>query len=71
MDEPKYSVGQQFQKVGGDYQFKGEIVAVFRKKNGIIRYVGENSDGLLFIFNEGAISLLETSSHTVSSVPQD
>lgn len=56
---PKYKVGTHFEKVGGDYRFKGVIVASFTKQNGMIRYVGENSDGLLFIFNEGAISPIE------------
>lgn len=51
----RYRIGQQFCKVGGDYRFEGVIVARFRKQNGLIRYVGENSDGLLFIFNEDAI----------------
>lgn len=52
----KYWIGQPFQKIGGDYRFSGVIVARFRKENGLIRYVGENEDGLLFIFNEDAIS---------------
>lgn len=54
----KYQIGQKFEKRGGDYRFKGTIVAAFTKLNGTIRYVGENSDGLLFIFNEDAISPL-------------
>lgn len=54
-DEPKYKIGQPFKKSGGDYKFIGVVVAVFRKMNGTIRYVGENDDGLLFIFNESAI----------------
>jgi len=59
MMEPKYQVGQQFEKIGGDYHFRGTIVAAFTKLNGTIRYVGENEDGLLFIFNEGAISPID------------
>lgn len=51
----KYQVGQRFEKQGGDYRFNGVIVAAFTKQNGTIRYVGENDDGLLFIFNEDAI----------------
>lgn len=54
----KYIAGQRFEKVGGDYQFEGTIVSVFTKLNGKIRYVGENRDGLLFIFNEDAINPL-------------
>ena len=37
---------------------KGVIVAAFTKMNGTVRYVGENEDGLLFIFNEAAIEPL-------------
>lgn len=56
---PKYQIGQRFEKVGGDYRFKGVIVAAFVKTTGLVRYVGENEDGLLFIFNEGAIVPIE------------
>ena len=52
----KYKIGQKFSKTGGDYSFTGIIVAAFTKLNGMVRYVGENEDGLLFIFNEAAIS---------------
>lgn len=55
----KYQIGQRFEKQGGDYRFVGTIVAVFTKLNGIVRYVGENDDGLLFIFNEVAIEPIE------------
>jgi len=51
----KYDIGQRFRKTGGDYSFEGVIVAAFKKKTGLIRYVGENEDGLLFIFNEKSI----------------
>jgi len=51
----KYKIGTHFEKQGGDYRFTGVIVAAFTKLNGTVRYVGENSVGLLFIFNESAI----------------
>lgn len=54
----EYKIGQKFEKQGGDYRFKGVIVAAFTKLNGTVRYVGENADGLLFIFNESAINPL-------------
>lgn len=54
-DEMKYGRGCEFEKVGGDYSFKGTVVTGFRKLNGVVRYVGENADGLLFIFNETSI----------------
>lgn len=56
--QPKYEVGQSFEKTGGDYYFSGVIVSVFAKKNGVVRYVGENAQGLLFIFNEDSIKPL-------------
>ncbi len=55
-----HPIGTKFEKVGGDYRFKGTVVAVFTKLNGTVRYVGENEDGLLFIFNHDAISPLES-----------
>lgn len=43
--------GTRVHKVGGDYSFVGIVVSVFTKRSGAIRYVVENDDGLLFIFN--------------------
>jgi hypothetical protein len=48
-----FGVGDRVTKVGGDYRFEGEVRAVFTKRSGKVRYVVENGDGLLFIFNEG------------------
>lgn len=45
-------VGDLVEKVGGDYRFRGHVVAVFQKRSGAVRLVVENADGLLFIFNE-------------------
>ena len=45
-------VGDRVEKVGGDYSFNGIIVSKFTKKSGIVRYVVENSDGILHIFSE-------------------
>lgn len=44
-------VGEHVIKDGGDYTFKGIIVAKFTKVAGQTRYVVENREGLLFIFN--------------------
>lgn len=54
----KYDIGQEFEKVGGDYTFHGWIIGRFRKRGGLIRYAGENEQGLIFIFNESAIKPL-------------
>ena len=50
--EPAYRVGDGVEKTGGDYRFEGTVVAAFRKKSGVVRYVVEDSRGLLFIFSE-------------------
>lgn len=42
-------------KVTGDYKFTGQIVSVFRKLDGKIRYVVENQDGILHIFSESQL----------------
>lgn len=44
-------VGDRVQKVGGDYQLTGWIVARFLKRNGIVRYVVEDERGMLLIYN--------------------
>lgn len=54
-DEPKYTIGDDVYKIGGDYRYEGVIVAVVRKLSGSIRYVIEDGRGLLFIFNEGSL----------------
>lgn len=48
----KYKINDHVQKIGGDYSFKGVVVAAFTKLSGAERYVVENQDGVLFIFNE-------------------
>lgn len=46
-------VGARVAKVGGDYSFEGEIVAVFAKRNGVaVRVVVEDDRGILMIMNE-------------------
>lgn len=60
-DAARYSVGDLVERVGGDYTYNGFVVAAFRKadKNGKmvgqIRYVVQNGDGMLFIFNEQSL----------------
>lgn len=55
----KFSVGQKVAKLGGDYIFYGEVVTAFYKTTGLKRYVVENEDGMLFIFNEDQLQALE------------
>lgn len=50
-----YRTGDPVKKSGGDYQFSGNIVTSFLKRNGALRYVVEDSRGLLFIFNHNQL----------------
>ena len=49
----KFKLGDEVHKVSGDYRFRGQVRAAFKKKNGAARYVVENDDGLLHIFSDG------------------
>ena len=51
MEELIFKIGDKVQKIGGDYFFKGTVIASFHKLNGKARYCVENSDGLIHIFN--------------------
>ena len=52
-----FKIGDKVEKVGGDYEFQGTVVSVFKKISGLIRIVVEDNRGLLFIFNENSIRL--------------
>jgi hypothetical protein len=53
----KFLIGQKVEKIGGDYQFDGEIVAVFTKRDKTIRIVVEDDRGVLLVFNPRNIQL--------------
>lgn len=48
---PTLVVGDWIQKIGGDYNFDGQVRAVFQKRSGKWRVVAENHNGILHIFN--------------------
>ena len=52
-------LGDRVTKITGDYRFTGVVVAVFAKLSGATRYVVENEDGVLHIFSEKNLKLLE------------
>jgi hypothetical protein len=52
-----FKLGDPVEKIGGDYTFQGEVVAVVRKKSGLVRYVVEDDRGILFIFNEKSLRM--------------
>lgn len=47
----EYQVGDQVEKVGGDYQFVGVVVAAFQKLSGVWRYVVEDDRGVLHVYS--------------------
>lgn len=47
----EFSLFDEVIKDRGDYTFEGKIVAAFRKKSGVWRYVVENEAGILHIFS--------------------
>jgi hypothetical protein len=51
--------GSRVVKDSGDYTFEGEVVAIFTKKSGSLRYVVEDDRGLLFIFNASQLHVKE------------
>jgi hypothetical protein len=51
-DPAPFAVRDRVEKVGGDYRYEGEVVAAFRKRSGVVRYVVEDDRGLLFIFSQ-------------------
>lgn len=54
-----FNVGDDVAKTSGDYRYRGIVVAAFRKRCGLERYVVENDDGILFIFNERQLELVD------------
>lgn len=51
-----FNVGDEVEKPGGDYSFRGRVVAVFVKRSGAERMVVEDARGLLVIFNESPLT---------------
>ena len=54
-EQPKYRRGANVKKEGGDYTFYGDVISVFVKHSGAIRYVVENEAGICHIFSEGQL----------------
>lgn len=64
-DRHAFAVGDYVEKIGGDYEFLGRVVSVFRKfcrhdfregvPTGPARCVVQNIDGVVHIFNESQI----------------
>ena len=54
-----YKVGDLVEKVGGDYTFVGHVVSVFEKLSGAIRLVIEDDRGVLHVYNEKILRLVD------------
>lgn len=54
--EPK--LGASVAKIGGDYSFKGIVVASFKKLSGVRRFVVEDDRGVLHIYGPQNLSVL-------------
>lgn len=52
-------VGDRVKKDSGDYTYEGTVVARFTKLSGKVRFVVEDDRGLLFIFNEKQLKVVE------------
>ena len=57
-NENHLEVGTAVEKHTGDYKFIGLIVSRFVKRSGKVRYVVENSDGVLHIFSRNQLRTL-------------
>lgn len=55
--------GDRVKKVGGDYVFVGTVVGIITKRNGKVRYVIENDDGILHIFSHAQLVSTEVPQH--------
>lgn len=53
--ELEFALGDQVEKVGGDYRYDGEVRGIVIKKSGKPRFVVEDDRGVLFIFNSSQI----------------
>ncbi len=59
MSHAYYTTGDKVEKLKGDYTFVGIVVSVFRKLSGVTRYVVEDDRGVLHIYSENNLRLIE------------
>lgn len=53
-----FNKNTKVRKVGGDYSFEGHIVAVFRKLSKQMRYVVEDDRGVLHVYSQKNLELV-------------
>ncbi|MEE9401928.1 MAG: hypothetical protein V3V47_01895 [Desulfobacteria bacterium] len=54
----KFKIGDRVFKHVGDYEFRGTVLSAFDKLSGVRRYVVENGEGILHIFNDKQLTAL-------------
>ena len=60
-ENQSFDEGDKVEKIVGDYIFRGEVVARFRKiRSAEVRYVVENQDGILHIFSARQLRKIES-----------
>lgn len=50
-------IGNEVEKIGGDYTFEGVVVAAFKKLSGVERFVVEDNRGVLHVYSEKTLRL--------------
>ena len=55
-----FPVGTAVEKVGGDYRFNGTVVSAFQKLSGATRYVVEDDRGVLHIYSDKNLNVIDT-----------
>jgi hypothetical protein len=58
MSEHRFTIGDRVEKFTGDYQLSGEVRAVFMTTRGKVRYVVEHDCGILHIYSETNLRVL-------------
>jgi len=69
--ESQFKAGDKVQKVGGDYIFVGHVVSVFPKVSGAVRMVVEDDRGVLHVYSEKVLKLVEEKENIMSNVFKD
>lgn len=57
-DPADFALLDYVEKTGGEYTFRGTVIMLGRKTNGVWRYAVENDDGLIHIFNGKQLRLI-------------
>ena len=62
------NLGDYVEKIGGDYTFVGIVVSKFKKLSGLERYVVEDDRGVLHVYSEKVLKLVDIKENILSDV---